>query len=257
MTGAPRRRGAVALVRLITLVVVLGAWEAFSLSGVVYQDVVPALGPIASAGIAVVLDPSFYYDAAVTIVEVLVGYAIATAAGIAIGVALGLLPFVRAVLLPYVNALATTPKIIFLPIVMLAFGVGPLSKMALGAVAGFFPVVLSTAAGILQVDPVLVRVARSYNLTTWQVIRKVYLPAVRGPIITGMRLGLGTTVVAALLAEIKFSNAGLGFLAIDSYNHFRIAELYAILVIIFLLTAALNALMARVERAVSRGTSSP
>ena len=257
MTGAKPRRGAVTLVRIVTLMVVLGAWQAFSLSGVVYQDVVPSLGPIAAAGVAVLLDPTFYWDAAVTVGEVLVGYVIATAAGIAVGVALGLLPFVRAVCLPYVNALATTPKIIFLPIVMLAFGVGPTSKMALGAVAGFFPVVLTAVVGILQVDPVLVRVARSYNLTVWQVIHKVYLPAVRGPILTGMRLGLGVTVVAVLLAEIKFSNAGLGFLAIDSYNHFRIAELYAVLIIIFLLAAAVNALMARLEHAFHGGAPGP
>jgi ABC-type nitrate/sulfonate/bicarbonate transport system permease component len=253
MTGGERRPYTVALVRIVTLVVVLGAWQAFSLSGLVYQDVVPSLGPIVVAGYHVVLDPSFYWDAAVTISEVLVGYLTSALAGIAVGIVLGLLPFVRRTFLPYVNALATTPKIIFLPIVMLAFGIGPTSKMALGAVAGFFPVVLSTAAGILLVNPVLIRVARSYNLSGWQVIRKVYLPAVRGPILTGMRLGLGVTVVAVLLAEIKFSNAGLGFLAIDSYNHFRIAELYAVLVIIFLLAAAVNALMARLERAFHGG----
>jgi len=245
-----RRPLGVAAVRAITLVVVLAAWEALALSGLVYQDVVPPLGPIVAAGISILLDPTFYHDAAVTIVEVLVGYVLSTLAGVAVGLFFGLLPFARAALLPYVNALATTPKIIFLPIVMLAFGIGPGSKMALGTIAGFFPVVLSTTAGLLQVDPVLVRVARSYNLSTWQVIRKVYLPAVRGPIVTGMRLGLGVTVVAVLLAEIKFSNAGLGFLAIDSYNHFRIADLYAVLIVIFLLAAAVNAGMSRLERSV-------
>lgn len=250
MTAPPRSPAAVALVRAATLVVVLGIWEAVALSGLVYADVVPPLLPIAKAAIGIIVDPTFYWDAAVTIVEVLVGYALATAVGVAVGLLLGLLPFARAAYMPYVDALATTPKIVFLPIVMLGFGIGPASKMALGALAGFFPVVLSTAAGIVQVDPVLVRVARAFNLTRRQMITKVYIPAVRGPIITGMRLGLGVTVVAVLLAEIRFSQAGLGFLAIDFYNHFDIPSLYAVLLIIFMLAAAVNGGMSRLERAV-------
>ena len=243
---------AVNLVRAATLVIVLAVWQAFSLSGLVYEEVVPSLTAIARATVSIVLDPTFYYDAAVTIGEIVGGYALSVVAGIAVGLLFGLQPFLRATFIPYVNALATTPKIIFLPIVMLGFGVGPASKVALGAFAGFFPVVLSTTAGVLQVDPTLVKVARSYNLTTWQTIRKVHLPAMRVPIVTGMRLGLGVTVIAVLLSEIKFSNAGLGFLAIDFYNHFEIASLYATLVIIFLLAAAVNSGMSRLESSLQR-----
>jgi NitT/TauT family transport system permease protein len=243
---------AVTLVRAATLVIVLAVWQALSLSGLVYEEVVPSLTAIARATVSIVLDPTFYYDAAVTIGEIVSGYALSVVAGIAVGLLLGLQPFLRATFIPYVNALATTPKIIFLPIVMLGFGVGPASKVALGAFAGFFPIVLSTSAGVLQVDPTLVKVARSYNLTTWQTIRKVHLPAMRVPIVTGMRLGLGVAVIAVLLSEIKFSNAGLGFLAIDFYNHFEIASLYATLVIIFLLAAAVNSGMSRLESSLQR-----
>jgi ABC-type nitrate/sulfonate/bicarbonate transport system permease component len=242
----------VALVRVVTVAVLLAAWQALALSGVVYQDVVPPLSPIVEAGIATVLDPGFYYDAAVTIGEIVVGSALATVVGLAAGIVLGLSPFLRAAFMPYVNALATTPKIIFLPIVMLGFGIGPPSKMALGTIAGFFPVVLSTAAGLVEVEPVLVRVGRAFHLTRWQMVAKVYLPAVRGAIVSGMRLGLGVVVIAVLLAEIKFSNAGLGFRAIDAYNHFRIAELYAVLIIIFLLAAAVNGAMSLLERSFER-----
>ena len=180
------------------------------------------------------------------------GYAVSVIAGIAVGLLFGLKPFVRTTYLPYVNALATTPKIIFLPVVMLAFGVGPASKVALGAFAGFFPVVLATTAGVLQVNPTLLKVARSYKLSTWQTITKVHLPAMRVPIVTGMRLGLGVAVIAVLLGEIKFSNAGLGFLAIGFYNHFDIASLYATLLIIFVLAALVNSAMSWLERALQR-----
>lgn len=249
---ATSRPLAVNLVRLATLAILLGAWEALARSGLVYQDVVPPVTAIIRAAVAILLDPTFYYDAAVTIGEIVSGYALSIVAGIGVGLLFGLRPFVRTTYLPYVNALATTPKIIFLPVVMLAFGVGPASKVALGAFAGFFPVVLATTAGVLQVNPTLLKVARSYNLTTWQTITKVQLPAMRVPIVTGMRLGLGVAVIAVLLGEIKFSNAGLGFLAIGFYNHFEIASLYATLLIIFVLAALVNSAMSRLERALQR-----
>ncbi len=88
------------------------------------------------------------------------------------------------------------------------FGVGPGSKVAMGTISCFFPVVLSAAAGVRQIDKVLIRVGRSFRVNTWQMVTKIYLPAMRQPIINGVRLGLGVAVIGTLLAETKLSNQG-------------------------------------------------
>ena len=87
----------------------------------------------------------------------------------------------------------------------------------MGVLSCFFPVALSAAAGMRGIDRVLIRVGRSFRLTTWQMVTKIYLPAMRLPIVNGIRLGLGVAIIGTLLAETKLSNQGIGFLIISAY----------------------------------------
>jgi ABC-type nitrate/sulfonate/bicarbonate transport system permease component len=230
----------VVTIRLATFVIALVAWEALSRSGLVYGGVVPSLVAIAQAFVAMLLTPETYRHLAVTGWEVAVGFAIAAVAGVAFGLVAGSRRFFGAATDPYVDGFATAPKTVFLPILMLLFGIDMESKIALGALAGFFPIAINTAAGVRQLNPVYARVGHSFGLSRWQMATKIILPALEGWMITGMRLGLGVTIVGVLLAEIKLSNRGLGFLANNHYNNFRIAQLYALLIAIFALAALLN-----------------
>jgi NitT/TauT family transport system permease protein len=96
-----------------------------------------------------------------------------------------------------------------------------------------------------QINPVVIRVGRSFRATTAHMITKIYLPAMRHPIINGARLGLGVAVVGTLLAETKLSNRGLGFLIINSYSTFDMPKMYALLFVVFVVAIVLNALVAR------------
>src|SRR5690606_12560649 len=127
---------------------------------------------------------------------------------------------------PYLNALGSTPKVIFLPIIFLIFGIGIESKMAKGALSGFFPTVFSTALGMAMIDPVLIRVGRSFHLGARRMVSRVYMPAMVAPVVVGLRLGMAVVIIGVLVAEIKFANAGLGFRMMEYYEHFRIAPMY-------------------------------
>ena len=107
------------------------------------------------------------------------------------------------------------------------------------------PIALSTAAGMREIDAVLIRVGRSFHATTWQMVRKIYLPAIRIPVVNGLRLGLGVAVIGVLLAETKLSNQGLGFMIIQSYTLFDMPRMYALLIVVFLLAIAINAAASR------------
>jgi NitT/TauT family transport system permease protein len=248
-SGTVAARGiSVTAIRVVTIATVLVAWEILALSGLFYRDIVPSVPRVLMALIELATSAELYKHMIVTLYEVALGFFVAVVVGVACGILFGIRLFLGAVVAPYVDALATTPKIVFLPIIMLIFGVGPESKTAIGALSGFFPVVLSTAAGVRQIKPVFIDVARSFNVTVWQSVRKVYLPALSWPIVTGMRLGLGVTVIGVLLGEIKMSSVGLGFLARDFYDQFRIPDLYALLIVIFGLAVAANAVMSAVGR---------
>lgn len=238
----------VAAIRLATLAVTLAVWEIVARSGWLYQDVVPPLEEIAFAFGRLLIDPLTYRHLAVTTTEVAAGFALGFAVGTAFGLAAGASRFFGDAAAPWVDGLATAPKIIFLPIVMLLVGTGVPSKIALGALSAFFPVAINTAAGVRQLNPVFARVGHSFRLSSWRMATQVYLPALRLSLVTGTRLGFGLAVIGVLLAEIKLSNAGLGFLANEHYSNYRIPDLYAVLLLVFALAVGLNSLLGRLAR---------
>jgi len=232
-------------VRAAIIAVVLAVWEGVARSGWLFQDVVPTLPVIARAVVRLLSDASFYANLGVTAVEIGAALAIGGLAGTATGIALGGSRFLARAYEGFIYYLGPTPKIIFFPIMILWFGVGSGSKIAMGALSCFFPIVISVAAGMRQIPPVLIRVGRSFRAAPWQMTRLVYLPAMRTPIVNGLRLGLGIAIIGTLLAETKLSNRGLGYLIIQSYTTFDMPRMYALLIVLFVLAVGLNALIGR------------
>jgi len=246
-TGANPRR-AVAMLRIAIVVTILVGWEAVAASGLLYRDVVPSLAAISRAIARLLFDAGFYANLGVTAMEIAVALVIGGSFGLAIGIALGANRFASLAYESLVYYLGPTPKIIFFPVMIMWFGVGPGSKIAMGVVSCFFPIVISAAAGMRQIDPVLIRVGQSFRASTWQMVRKIYLPAMRLPIVNGVRLGLGVAVIGTLLAETKLSNRGIGYLIIQAYSTFDMPRMYALLIVLFVLAIGANALISRLGR---------
>lgn len=236
------------VVRVAILVGLLVLWELMAASGWFYRDVVPSLLAIGRALQTVLLNPQFYWHLGVTSGEVGGALAIGGLSGILVGLILGGSRFLSRAYEPYLYYLGPTPKIVFFPIMIMWFGVGPGSKVALGTLSCFFPIALSVAAGMRQIDPVLIRVGRSFRLKQWQMALKIYLPAMRHPIVNGVRLGLGVAVIGTLLAETKLSNRGIGYLIIQAYQLFDMPRMYAMLIVLFVLAIGANALVGRLGR---------
>lgn len=241
-----------AYIRLFTIAAIWLAWELVARSGLVFKGVVPSSLQIIAAVAEQVVHAPFYGHLLRTGYEVLLGFAIGSAAAILVGTTMGLSLFCGRMLHPYVNILAPTPKIVFLPVLMILFGVDVGSKIAVAALSAFFPVVVATFDGAREVPQVLVRVARSFRVSTLQLALKIYLPSMLPPITTGMRLGLGVAIIGTLLAEIKLSNKGLGYLAIQYYEGFHIPDLYAVLLVTFSLAVLANSLIGRLTTRIHR-----
>lgn len=249
------RRSSVARIRILTVIGLLVAWEGLALLGhvgILYNDVIPSSWKIGLAVWNEVTAADFYTDLGITLAEHIVGFVVGSAIAIALGISMGVNPILRKALEPYLNAIGSTPKIIFLPILFLLFGTGIESKMAKGALSAFFPVVFSTALGMILINPVLLRVGKSFNVGHWQTVTKIYIPAMINPIITGLRLGMAITVIGILVAELKFADGGLGFRLGNYYELFKIPEMYAVIVIIFALAAFANAGMTKLQKRANR-----
>ena len=238
----------VTLLRFAIILTVLAVWEFLSHSGWLYRDVVPSLLSIGRALIWLLTSPNYHFNLGVTTAEIGTALAIGGLSGLAVGLLLGANRFLSKAFESYIYYLGPTPKIIFFPIMIMWFGVGTGSKVAMGAISCFFPIALSAAAGMRQIEPILIRVGRSFRANTWQMATKIYLPAMRHPIINGVRLGLGVAIIGTLLAETKLSNSGIGFLIIQAYTLFDMPRMYAMLIVLFVLAIGANAIVGLVGR---------
>jgi ABC-type nitrate/sulfonate/bicarbonate transport system permease component len=235
----------VTLLRIVLIVGILTAWEATAASGLLFRDVVPSLLAIGRALYVTLADPTFYFHLYTTFYEIAVAMLIGGVAGLAVGIALGGSPLMARAYEVYLYYLGPCPKIIFFPLMLLWFGVGPGSKIAMGAISCFFPIALNAAGGMREIDSVLIRVGKSFRASTWQMVTKIYLPAMRYPVINGVRLGLGVALIGTLLAETKLSNRGMGHIIIQSYEFLRMPEMYSLLIILFVIAIGANALIGR------------
>jgi NitT/TauT family transport system permease protein len=248
--------------RIVILLAILLTWEAVAASGILLRDVVPSILTIGRSLAEILFQPdlkvsllardfwipAFYWHLYVTVTEVAVALLIGGTSGLAVGLLLGANPFLAKAFERFLYYLGPTPKIVFFPVMIMWFGVGPESKIAMGTVSCFFPIVLSAAAGMREIEGVLIRVGRSFRLSTSQMVTKIYLPAMREPIVNGIRLGMGVAMIGTLLAETKLSNKGIGFMIIDAYNTFDMPRMYAVLLTLFVIAIGANALVGRASR---------
>jgi len=164
-----------------------------------------------------------------------VGFAIGAVPAILLGVVMGLMPLVRAALQPIVGALFAIPKVAILPLVMLMFGLGEQSKWAIIAIAVFFQVLISTAAGVANIDRIYLDVGRNFGAGRLATLWTIALPGALPVIFAGIRLGWGVSLLLLVTAEMVAAKAGLGFLIWQSWQTFFVEEMYVGLVTIAVL----------------------
>ena len=185
-------------------------------------------------------------------IEVLTAFVIAVVLGVAVGVALGLSRVARSAFMPVLLLLYGTPQITILPVIMLAFGIGPVSKIVFGLTHGFFPVALTAAASIRNIKPVLEQSARSMGASPWQRLRYVLLPHMVPSLLTGLRLGMTAVLLGVLLAELYASTNGVGQFTRSFTESFNPAKLFALIGVIAVIAIIPNELLRRAERRFSK-----
>lgn len=159
--------------------------------------------------------------------EFFIGFVIASAAGIVIGLVTASFPAISAVLGPWISGLYATPIVALAPLVILWFGIGIWSKIAVVISVVVFPVIINTDAGIRATDPQLVEAIRSFGARQTQIFRKVSLPSALPFILAGLRLGIGRGLIGVVVGELFGARAGLGFLINDSAQVFNMPQLFA------------------------------
>jgi ABC-type nitrate/sulfonate/bicarbonate transport system permease component len=239
------------IARLGVVVLLLIAWEIVARAVVDPMFISPPSRVFTSLGS--VLETDGVPNALrLTLFELAVAFAIAVVVGLALGLAIGLQPFTRITFMPIVLLVYGMPQITILPLFILAFGIGPASKIAFGVTHGVFPVVVTVVAGVQNLKPILLTSARSMGASRWQILRWVVFPHMIPSFFAGMRLGMSGVLLGVLLAELYVSTAGIGHFTTMFTETFEPTKLFGLIAMLAAMAIVLNEIVRRAENRFSR-----
>ena len=216
--------------RLLGWIIPVGAllvWELFARLGMLPPNWLPAPTVVGKAIYQLAVSGDLLKHAGITIARVAVGFLLGASAGTLLGGLTGYLAVARKLLDPTLQALRSVPSIAWVPLFLLWLGIQETSKIALISVGAFFPVYLNLSVAMRHVDPKLLEVGKLYRLSSFQMVRRLILPAVLPEYIVGLRSGLGLAWMFVVAAELLGASSGIGYLMIDGEMTGRAAVILA------------------------------
>src|SRR5215469_52817 len=207
-------------------------WELISRFFVANALFLAAPSQIAVAIYNLGLSGELWHHIAISAVEFVLGYLIASALGIALGLAMAASDAVKRAMQPWIAGLYATPTIALAPLFILRLGIGIWSKVLVVIFLVLFPVTINTEAGLRTTSERLIEMLRSFGATPRQIFFKVSLPSAVPFILAGLKLGIGRGLIGVVVAELFGSRAGLGRLIAQSADAFNMPELFAGVVVL-------------------------
>ena len=207
-----------ALLGVLTPIGLLLLWELAVKAGLLDFRFFPPPSRIFAAAAALLASGELFTHLGASLLRILFGFTIGTLLGVPVGLALGAFRLLRVMFDPILSALYVIPKIAILPLIMLIFGIGEGSKIAIVALATFFVVAINSLAGVRQVEPILIEAGRNFGASRLQMFGHVILPGALPSIFTGLRLAAGTALLVIIAAEFVAANEGIGFLIWRSWT---------------------------------------
>ncbi len=230
-TAGPRVPGRVTslerLVSLLSPLALLLIWELLVRNRILDARFFPAPSAVLKTLVALLTSGVLLSDLGVSLVRIAAGFTLGALSGMILGLLMGVSRLVRAAVKPLVGVIYPIPKIAILPLVMLIFGIGEVSKYVIVAVGVFFIVLLNTMAGVMSIDKIYFEVGRNFGAGRSDVLRSIAVPGALSLIFTGLRLAWGTALLLIVAAEFVSSRSGIGFLIWNAWQTFSVEEMYS------------------------------
>lgn len=231
---------------LALLLALLVAWEVLPRIFNVHQIVLPPASQVfVQLGTNI---PTYVIATLETFALVIVGFAVGSLLGFVAAVAIFYWPFFRRAVYPYLFAFRIVPKLAFLPLFLLWFGVGSTTKVLLAASAIFFLVLVQTLLGLCAIDKEFVEFGRSLKMREYEIFRRIRLPVAMPSMMVGLKMGVTYALTNVIVAEMVVAQTGLGILLVDGRYRMRTYEVLAAIVVVSLAGLLVYAAAACVER---------
>ncbi|QBI19849.1 ABC transporter permease [Egibacter rhizosphaerae] len=226
--------------RVYPIVLLLVVWQLLVTAELLSPFVLPGPVSVAERAWELVGDGSLQGELVTTLGRIFAAYGLALVVGTTLGLLMGRLTTVRLALRPLVAYLFPTPKIAIYPALLIIFGLGTASKVALGFAESVFPILLATAAASSQIDPRLLWSARALGTSERRTFPRVVLPASLPGILTGARIGLVGAIIGVYLGEMIAGGDGLGNMMDVGWRLLRTADMYVSIAVIAVLGLLLD-----------------
>ena len=207
-------------------------WEFLSRTGLMDIRFFPPPTAIVSTFFEMIASGEMASHIGVSLYRIFVGFLAGVIPGIIIGLLMGLYSPIRHFVSPIVMALMPIPTLALLPIIIILFGIGDLSKVVTIAGSVFFPVVINTAAGVINIDSIHLDVAKNYGAGKLNFFTKIALPGAMPVMLEGIQMGQAIALLTIVAAEMMGATSGIGYLIWTSYKAFLLQEMYVGLILI-------------------------
>ena len=232
----------------IVILLLLILWEAAPRMGLVDPTFFPPFSKVAESWWGLVISGDLYAHFQASILRSLFGFGLAILVAIPMGLIVGWYPLASELLNPVLEVFRNTAALALLPVFILLLGIGETSKVSIVFFACTFPILLNTINAVRNVDPLLIKAAKSMALHSYKLFYKVILPASIPTIFTGIRMAGSSSILVLIAAEMVGAKEGLGYLINYSQQNFQIPQMYAGIITISLLGVAINYLLISLER---------
>jgi NitT/TauT family transport system permease protein len=234
--------------RSLLLVVLLSVWEAAPRLGLIDAVFLPPFSEVIAAGWQLAQSGELYDDVSASLLRALSGFLISVALIVPLGLVVGWYARLGNLLNQLIEICRNTAPLALLPVFILLLGIGELSKITMVVYSCAWPLLLNTIAAVKQVDPLLIKSARTMGATPQQLFRKVILPAALPTIFVGIRLASASAMLVLVASEMVGAKAGLGYLIINSQYSFLIPQMYFGILGITAIGLTFNAVLQALEQ---------
>lgn len=230
----------------LVLVGIVGFWVVM----IEWRDFHPIVLPSPSAVVEALFENRIEYLEAgfVTFYEMILGFMAGGALGFLSAIGIFYSPFLRRSLYPLLLGFRIVPKVAFVPLFLVWFGIGVGVKVALASFAIFFLILIQTGLGLAGVDPELIELGRSLRMSEFSLLRRIRLPAALPAIMVGVKLGITYALTNVVVAEMVVATEGLGFLVVEARSFIKTHEMIAAILVVAFIGLAVFAVGLWVER---------
>ncbi|QFZ18970.1 ABC transporter permease [Saccharothrix syringae] len=233
--------------RVVAIAALLALWEAAPRLELVDPTFLPPLSTVLDAWWGLATSGQLLEHTGASLARSLSGFGLAVAVAVPLGLLIGWYKPVAALLGPLLEVFRNTAALALLPVFVLLLGIGETSKITIVFYACTWPVLLNTISAVRGVDPTLLRLGRSVDLSGFRLFQKVILPAAVPTVFTGVRLAGAVSILVLVAAEMVGAKAGLGYLINASQFNFAIPQMYAGIITISAIGVAFNQVLVALE----------